>query len=1815
MSLDPSASASVLNSSQSQPLSEWVAFLSQPEIGCSLAVKADGGLTCTFTEDGLWSYVFDSSQNNPRFSKVDFHTDDGQIVIGLESGAEAPSLIDVLKKFGVVAGDDDPLPNDNGEMGDSIPASSTKAPQKAALPADLVPPKGQLFRSVVDNAIGRLTKLKVDPSEHRNAIWFTPGMSLSTDMALTFIFDTQANDVLSNIAKLIQQEFGINFLSATSKLGLKIILQKTSVGTESTVTDTGGNKTSQWSVRNAFRAIFQLTVGEYVFSITLTGRGMEFSFTNPDRANILSMIGLSGTLKDDSFTDVLSAFSLLRVVGGLDVSGTAYWEVTISLTLGSIDTYFNYNSLSSTFSGGLITAGFYAFDDDKRLPSFNPAEAIMAPTGYTTNYYFNIRDMSKEFSTLPSVLPTAIVMAVISYQIDSSTISFDAKLIRAPDERDSSDPQVPSPFAWDEVDISLSKSKAADSFSCALLNRFTLTSSDGQADLGLTINYTNSDWLVVGYANNLTGKMLTPFFDPDPDFRDGLNAVIGRLSIPSLQAVYTYDKGSSSPQGTGATSFAIGGTVQLGLLQLRLFFQYASSKAGKATAATASIPGETTSDASTPFLPTDTKVQQLTVSATPDPKNPGKETVQTSWSFECDLGSAPSPDDKATLGTVVDSIIDGGASSLPSFLANIPFPSAVGDKSLIVIKVAKKAADATGPGSIAFAFRITLDSFTFTFAQICSHGSKSPKQILRFTATSIPMMQDIPLVDTLPQPFDELEYMWVNDAGGLLESEVTILNTLVLSAADVLYYRPLSGQSAKQPPSSVPDTVVLIPGHHFMVIRHSQAVIDHVFATSTPAPQQSLGQVQKTKTLRGAPPLRRISGRAQKVQEAVPGAGKTIRDDIAGTVSGKVGKGAAQDSSPITPPAQPLVAASPPTKGAIDFSLGPLSISGLAIQFKEQDSNNKVISVTMDATFAMGPITFSLIGFSLDIPLAGITLDDLKSLTNITPGIEGLALVFDQPPLLVAGGFEHKQTGSVATGDFQNVFLGGVGISWPPYTFVGLGEYAILQNYKSVFLYAKLDGPIITLEFATITGIRLGFGYNSLVTSPTVNQLTDFPFINDKKSSGNNPLDIVKNMTQTGPPWVAPKPDSYWFAAGLTLTAFDILTVTALAMLAFRNNGVSISLYADAVAQMPADATSTSDMIIYVEIGLVAEMNTVDGYFQAQASLAPTSFLLTEKCHLYGGFAMAYWFGSNPHAGDWVFSAGGYHPAYQKPEWYPTVQRLGISWNPGACMAVTGEVYFAVTPKVVMGGASIHVTLSIGPVSAWLDASFDCLINFHPLHYQADFHIGVGVSCDIDIWFIHIHIECSVGAWLTVQGPDFGGVAHVDFYLFGFDVDFGASPAAKPPLSLVEFWQMVHQPGPTVPSTETQAADRIRPVLLLDDDVQPLVDKPVYKQYTTPDDIPIEGAAFKYILEDGNFPMPNRPHRSTQVAPPANQAENTGTGAEWYVKGGTFKFRIATDFPLSYAQVEAGNNGDTGAEVEVPGPKPAPGQPVPDTGIYSRPMQVDQSIHSELVVTITEKNTGRQIGGWTKGAFDIKSVPQATFGKYSIDTDPSKSGANDLLNHDKATMPLGMGLILSAPLPDLAESLIPVFSASDADSLGIGDFRYLSTGDDNFYLPRFEPLAIPDVVGTLPPPPFKPLVQTQQLYLPSELTKNEENMSPQDLCNEVGDEWTNAAKAKKDVVGDTDVGVIVQVQRIFGWKEGWAQKAQAQKAAVAVEKAVAVKMAKQGASAPISTTAREVWELTGDFPVKLVRDVDPKGNVLKNLEDTYLAFPRLGVVS
>lgn len=456
----------------------------------------------------------------------------------------------------------------------------------------------------------------------------------------------------------------------------------------------------------------------------------------------------------------------------------------------------------------------------------------------------------------------------------------------------------------------------------------------------------------------------------------------------------------------------------------------------------------------------------------------------------------------------------------------------------------------------------------------------------------------------------------------------------------------------------------------------------------------------------------------------------------------------------------------------------------------------------------------------------------------------------------------------------------------------------------------------------------------------------------------------------------------------------------------------------------------------------------------------------------------------------------------------------------------------------------------------------------------------------------------------------------VDFYLFGFDVDFGASPGAKDPLSLLQFWETLHKPGPQVTSQDTLLATRIRPLILFDGNVDPIKKVPKYVEVDTDDNGKfIEGAAFKYVLEDGNFPQSQRTPDPKQASADGSQAENTGDGARWFVKGGTFKFRISTDMALSAASVSPGDLDDDGPAVQVPS-SDTPKLPVL---FYSRPMKIDQAITSELHVDIyiTPANPGDpkvMVGGWEHGTFDVKSVPQAMFGQYSTLMDPTTGATGDLLSHKDALMPLGMGLKLEAPPPRLALSLIPVFRASDMGKLEVGDFRFRIPKPEDyagFYLPQYEPKVKPDFTKTTGSP-NNVLTPVQTLYLSSELTQTEQHDTPQQRCIEVGDQWVLFAQQGGGGAGGRTDTLIKSVESIFGWQAALANKVAT--AAAAATPAAAAGALTKATNNTGAASQRQPWELTGAFPKKLVWGTNKTGAVM-NLEASYLSLPRIAVLA
>ncbi|MCJ1402453.1 hypothetical protein MMC11_005673 [Xylographa trunciseda] len=1632
---------SIWNADETQLSGDWILFLGDHSIDYtiqaqpSLSSSTTDNLPPTLTSKRFWDLPFNATQNNARFNQTSSIVGDNQaILLGLASQVTTnapipspndPTLSDVLEAFGVNYSN------------------------------------GGLVEKIID-AAATTAKLTLDTTEPRNALWCIPGQTFCTSTALAF---TISSDKLDEITKAVTGEFDISISKAFSSL--KWYFQRTSYGVPIFI---GNDKSIQ--ISSTFRLSVKAIVHEFEFWITLTPAGVSCTVTasGADVWNSLSSLGGGIPGNSDAKPEWGALFKnvyLLSATIGKN-SGGVWWRIHTLVDLepkNHILLLLTYDSPSKTFAGTVVFRNNFPSATDMLLPTFEITSDILPDSIYGGDasklpVYLELMQIFGEGGSLPKSIPSSLAVASISYKkAIKPMLSFSASLI-ALDTTDAAD-AVPAPFVWNEVHVQCSKEAV---FMGEVYTSFTLNPPQGYnyppAEMSIGLAYKAGTWQLAGHVESLSCGLLCSFFPSD--LGDPVAKVLGKLTLKSLDVLYTYSGGGA------ATSFLISGVITMGQLELRLFYQYASKQVDPNSTAAA--------------------IGLKDIENPPPQVDLSKSSKSSDWRFECDLGATNTG---ATVATILDSIVDNASDILPDFVKDIKIAPAAGHPSPIYLKIG--TAGAGDAQCVVFVFNVNIAGFKVMFIQIASKDkSKDPKRILRVSVDKIPLVEKIPLLNQLPQPFDELIYMWVTDTGDLTKVDVDNINSML---EDDPKGKLVFKKVTTKPQDTTPAIVV---GHHFVVINANDVILDHVF---------KIGEDETKPESTDADAL--VS--TKKNVGMVSTKRNTVTLDT------------------ITPDNKP-------TKGALTKTLGPLTISAVSLQYKD-----KMLWLTMDATLTLGPFSLSLLGLGLGVPTSNLKLDNLKGIaSSIVPQLNGLALSFTSPPMLLAGVFLHDIMSDGTT--TQDVYKGGVAISFPPYTLVAVGEYAIVHHngneYKSIFIFAKLDGPLLTLEFATISGVRLGFGYNSVVRSPTIEQLTDFPFINDSgvSGSGNDPLKILQNMTEkpADGPWVTPKQDSYWVAAGMTITAFDILTITAVAMLAFRDQGIIVSLFADAIAQMPPGVTSPNEMILYVEIGLVAEMNFIDGYFRVEASLAPTSFLLVPQCRISGGFALVYWFGKNPHAGDWVFSIGGYHKSYTPPPYYPVPKRIKISFQIGDNLQITGESYFAITPKVAMGGALIHVSLDVGPVSAYLDASFDALINFHPLHYTADFRVSIGVTFDADVWFIHIHISASVGADLHIEGPEFGGIAHVDFYLFSFSVNFGASPQALPPINLEDFWKMVHQPGPNQQVTSK------------DQDSNPILSRLQYSSSgsTTMNDSTVPEAAHKFILEDGVFSMPSAKGSST------TDPASTGAGAGWFVKGGTFRFGITSDFAIASAELN---------DLLEPFPSPA------KDSIYSRPMHVSVPLTtSTLKVTIRHvvvtDTPGVIIDGWRNVTLVTKSVPKAVWAAYDPKLDPlnPKADLSSLLKGDLPTTDLAMTVMLQAPPPVLAESLIPVFKATAAANMEVLDTRV--TPNTEWILAKPEDIQVE--------------------YLAAAVTTEDSKKSKRDQWIGVKTEWQKASVAQ-NVVGNDTNGMIGACTDLFGW----------------------IKNRPQGEEPP-PAPSRPAWSLTGGLPEKLI----------SGLESSYLALPRLAVV-
>jgi hypothetical protein len=422
-----------------------------------------------------------------------------------------------------------------------------------------------------------------------------------------------------------------------------------------------------------------------------------------------------------------------------------------------------------------------------------------------------------------------------------------------------------------------------------------------------------------------------------------------------------------------------------------------------------------------------------------------------------------------------------------------------------------------------------------------------PKRLLRVKLDKLPSLPSIPGVGTIGQPVDSINYLLVQDGGaaqtgaqtaGFTRAEMDEINNALSTSKQVLYRSATSDrpQSTKTPAAAPVDKstdYVLLEGHHFIVITDGNVVLDHLFGgqlPTGPAADPSISNSTNATTngteTNKAPPASNINNSA--TTKSADGIQSADSPDSSDSTIAKKDSGI--------------------TMGPNKRSFGSFTLNNIGLQVKDNH-----LYIVLDAIVMLGEISMELIGFAVGVPLS---LPALRKLSFTTLGelelfdfdikLSGMAVDFQLANVTITGASQKEQTKDC------EAYKGGLTVSMPPYSLIAVGVYQHTYHptdFKSVFVFATLAGPLFTLEFAEITGVEAGFGYNYDLRFPGASDAVNFPLVHDASAS-DDPMTLLAAGTPGSTPpvtgflnWTTLKEDALWFALGLKVNAFEALSV------------------------------------------------------------------------------------------------------------------------------------------------------------------------------------------------------------------------------------------------------------------------------------------------------------------------------------------------------------------------------------------------------------------------------------------------------------------------------------------------------------------------------------------------------------------------------------------------------------------------------------------------------------------------------------------------
>ncbi|HUP13266.1 MAG TPA: DUF6603 domain-containing protein, partial [Niastella sp.] len=451
----------------------------------------------------------------------------------------------------------------------------------------------------------------------------------------------------------------------------------------------------------------------------------------------------------------------------------------------------------------------------------------------------------------------------------------------------------------------------------------------------------------------------------------------------------------------------------------------------------------------------------------------------------------------------------------------------------------------------------------------------------------------------------------------------------------------------------------------------------------------------------------------------------------------------------------------------VQRAFGPVHFNRIGMMWDSGNDKN-TIKFLLDASLTVGGLNLSLDGLYVESPL-----------TEFDPhfGLNGLSVDLKSNTLEVTGGL-------LRTGDDE--YSGQALIRFGNFSISALGCYSNHDNHPSLIIFATLNEPIGGPAWFFVNGISAALGYNRTLIVPGLTEVIHFPLVEEAAGidgQSDAALSDAGSRLRSLGRYIPPSTGNHFIAAGINFSSFRIIQSSILLVIK-AGTRLEIDLLGVSTLSMKSKQGA---MLAWVQMGMVGTFIPGEGSVIVQGQLMAGSYILSQNCHLTGGFAFSGWF-KGEHNGDFVISVGGYHSHFKKPQHYPTVPRLAFNWNVDKANTthIKGDAYFALCPHIIMAGGHLSVTYQYENISAWFNIGADMLLGWKPFHYELEAYVNIGGSYTFHCFGTH-HITVDVGAKVAIWGPEFGGNAALDLWVCTLEIEFGEKPKVLEPITWPDF--------------------------------------------------------------------------------------------------------------------------------------------------------------------------------------------------------------------------------------------------------------------------------------------------------------------------------------------------------------------------------------------------------------------------------------------